>query len=72
MENGSMEFTVELFVSEKTGAKMVFIAADGALGEEYPYETAEDIGNAITSYLSNYYPEEVATAGQDKTEKGAK
>lgn len=68
MENGSMEFTVELFVSEKTGAKMVFIAADGASGAEYPYETAEDIGKAIASYLSNYYPEEVAAAGQRETE----
>lgn len=68
METGSMEFTVELFVSEKTGAKMVFVAAEGASGAEYPYETAEDIGNAIASYLSNYYPEEVATAGQGKTE----
>lgn len=68
METGSMEFTAELFVSEKTGAKMVFVAADGASGAEYPYETAEDIGNAIASYLSNYYPEEVATAGQGKTE----
>lgn len=68
MENGSMEFTVELFVSGKTGAKMVFIAAEGASGAEYPYETAEDIGKAIASYLSNYYPEEVATAGRGKTE----
>lgn len=59
MENRSMEFTVELFVSKKTGAKMVFIAAEGASGAEYPYETAEDIGNAIASYLSNYYQEEI-------------
>lgn len=59
MENGSMEFTVELFVSEQTGAKMVFIAAEGTSGAEYPYETAEDIGNAIASYLSNYYQEEI-------------
>lgn len=68
MENGSMEFTVELFVSEKTGAKMVFIAAEGASGAEYPYETAADIGNAIAAYLSDYYPEEVATPGQRETE----
>lgn len=68
MENGSMEFTVELFVSEKTGAKMVFIAAEGASGAEYPYETAEDIGKAIASYLSNYYPEAVVTPGQRETE----
>lgn len=68
MENRSMEFTVELFVSEKTGAKMIFIAAEGASGAEYPYETAKDIGNAIASYLSNYYPEEVATPGQRETE----
>lgn len=59
MENGSMEFTIELFVSKKTGAKMIFIAADGASGAEYPYETAEDIGSAIASYLSNYYQEEI-------------
>lgn len=58
------EFTIELFVSDKTGAKMIFIAGNGASGAEYPYETAEDIGNAIASYLSNYYPEEVKTAGQ--------
>jgi len=68
METGSMEFTVELFVSEKTGAKMVFVAAEGASGAEYPYETAADIGNAIAAYLSNYYPEKVATTGQRETE----
>lgn len=68
METGSMEFTVELCVSETTGAKMIFIAAEGASGAEYPYETAADIGNAIAAYLSNYYPEEVATPGQREAE----
>ena len=50
-----MEFEFELFISDKTDEKMVFISAgDGASGAEYPYETAEDIGKAITTYLSNY------------------
>ena len=64
-----MEFEFELFISDKTGEKMVFVSAgDGASGAEYPYETAEDIGKAITTYLSNYYPEVVKTAGWDMTE----
>lgn len=55
-----MEFGFELFVSEKTGKKMVFVSADdGASGAEYPYETAEDIGKAVAAYISQYYPKAV-------------
>lgn len=64
-----MEFEFELFISDKTDEKMVYVSAgDGASGAEYPYETAEDIGKAITTYLSDYYPEAVKTAGWDMTE----
>ena len=64
-----MEFTFELYIDESTGKKMVFVAAgDGASGAEYPYETPEDIGKAITTYLATYYPEAVKTAGWDMTE----
>ena len=64
-----MEFEIELFVSEKTGEKMVYISAcDGASGAEYPYKTAEDIGNAVATYLDTYYSEAVKTAGWDMTD----
>ena len=45
-----MEFEFEIYVSDKTNKKMIFIAAkDGASGAEYPYETIEDIGEAVIS-----------------------
>ena len=54
----SIEFTVETFVSDKSKGheKMVYIAAnDGSSGAEYPYETAEDIGRALQTYIETYY-----------------
>jgi hypothetical protein len=55
-----MEFTFETYVSEKTGKKMVYVAAgDGASGAEYPYETAADIAKAIQTYIENYYPDKI-------------
>ena len=55
-----MEFTLETYISEKTGKKMVYIAAtDGASGAEYPYETAADIATAIQTYIETYYPDKI-------------
>lgn len=52
-----MNFEFEIYVSEKTGKKMVYVSCDGSSGAEYSYETPEDIGNAIAFYLNTYYPE---------------
>lgn len=54
-----MEFTVELFEysPEKGGGKGIYITADNASGAEYSYDTAEDIGRIVQSYIENYYPD---------------
>lgn len=58
-----MEFEFEIYIDEKTGNKMVYISArDGASGATYPYQTAEDIGKSIATYLDTYYNEPVRTA----------
>lgn len=60
-----MEFEFEIYVSDKTNKKMIFITAkDGASGAEYPYETTEDIGEAVINYLNNYYPDIVDNPGE--------
>lgn len=63
-----MNFEFEIYVSEKTGKKMVYVSCDESSGAEYSYETPEDIGKAIAFYLNTYYPEVVETAGRDMTE----
>ena len=53
-----MAFAFEIYFDNRTGKKMIFISTDnGASGAEYPYETFEDIGKAVTTYLTDYYPE---------------
>ena len=56
-----MEFTVELFEysPEKGGGKGIHITADNASGAEYSYDTAEDIGRIVQSYIENYYPDKI-------------
>ena len=56
-----MEFTVELFEysPEKGGGKGIHITADNASGAEYSYDTAEDIGRIVQSYIENYYPNKI-------------
>ena len=56
-----MEFTIELFkyTPEHGGGKGIYITVDNATGAEYRYETAEDIGKIVQSYMENYYPDKI-------------
>lgn len=55
-----MQVSIEIYRDIQTREKMIFVACDdGASGAEYKYETAEDIGKAVTEYLKNYYPDMV-------------
>lgn len=60
-----MNISIELYKDDRTGEKMVSIAADNASGEEYRYETSEDVGKAVAWYLWNYYPDIVENPDQD-------
>ncbi len=50
-----MEFWFELYVDEGTQEKLVYVSATEGYGADYPYETFEDVGDAIALYLSDYY-----------------
>lgn len=56
-----MEFTVELFEysPEHGGGKGIYITAYNDSGAEYSYETAEDIGRIVQSYIENYYSDKI-------------
>ena len=58
-----MIITIELYKDDK--GKGVFIAEECASGEDYPYETAEDVGRAVAEYLDNYYPQIVEDPDSD-------
>lgn len=54
-----MTFEFELFVDENDN-KMLWVNADNSgTGAEYKYETAKDVGEAISLYLETYYPKVV-------------
>ena len=60
-----MIFTFELYRDEKTGTNSVFVNADdGASGAQYPYQSAKEIGERISEYLENYYPDIVMSPEQ--------
>lgn len=51
-----LDISIELYKTEK-GEKRVYISEENSTGSSYPYETADDIGEAVSDYLDGYFPE---------------